>query len=146
MPYHKWVILTQKWYGRKWVKTAEGIKLPEAASEGMMSSRDEMDGLLLTMAPAHTTAVAAEGINKGNFAGRRKTDGPELAGRKAGTTATAALPRSLGNVFSTKEKMKAVAISQQCQAIGPVTIAEAADKRRFERPQRVDQTLLFISL
>lgn len=124
----------------------EGVKLPEAACEGMMSSRDEMDGLLLTMAPAHTTAVAAQGINKGDFAGRRKTDGPELAGRKAGTTATAALPRSLGNVFSAKEKMKAVAIGQQCQAIGPVTIAEAADKRRFERPQRVDQTLLFISL
>ena len=77
----------------------------------MMSSRDEMDGLLLTMAPAHTTAVAAQGINKGDFAGRRKTDGPELAGRKAGTTATAALPRSLGNVFSTKKKMIAVAIS-----------------------------------
>jgi hypothetical protein len=105
-----------------------------------------MDGVLLTMAPAHTTAVAAQGINKGYFAGRRKTDGPELAGRKARTTASAALPRSLGNVFSTKEKMKAVAISQQCQAIGSVTIAEAADKRRLESPQRVDQTLFFISL
>lgn len=133
-------------YGIKWVKNAVGVKLPEAAREGMMSSRDEMDGVLLTMAPAHTTAVAAQGINKGHFAGRRKTDGPELAGRKARTTASAALPRSLGNVFSTKEKMKAVAISQQCQAIGSVTIAEAADKRRFERPQRVDQTLFFISL
>ena len=111
----------------------------------MLSSRDETDGVLLTMASAYATAVAAQWINKSYFAGCRKTDGSELAGRKAGTTATAALPRSLGNVFSTKEKMEAVAISQQCQAIGPVTIAEAADKRRFERPQRVDQTLLFIS-
>lgn len=137
---------TQKWYGRKWVKTAEAVKLPEAASEGMMSSRNEMDGLLLTMAPAHTTAVAAQGIDKGDFAGRSKTDGPKLAGRNTGTAAAAVLRHGLGNVFSTKEKMKTVAISQQCQAIGPVTIAEAADKRRFERPQRVDQTLLFISL
>jgi hypothetical protein len=72
---------TQKWYGRKWVKTAKAVKLPEAASEGMMSSRNEMDGLLLTMAPAHTTAVAAQGIDKGDFAGRSKTDGPKLAGR-----------------------------------------------------------------
>jgi hypothetical protein len=46
-------------YGIKWVKNAVGVKLPEAASKGMMSSRDEMDGVLLTMAPAHTTAVAA---------------------------------------------------------------------------------------
>ena len=120
--------------------------LPEAASEGVLSSRDEMDGVLLTMAPAHTTTIAAQGIDEGYFARRRKTDGPELAGRKAGTTATAVLLRSLGNVLSTKEKMKAVAISQQCQTIGPVTIAKAADKRGLERPQRVDQTLLFISL
>ena len=102
---------TQKWYGKKWVKTAEVVTLPEAASQGMLSSRDEMDGVLLTMASAHTTAVAAQWINKSYFAGRRKTDGPELAGRKAGTTATAAVLCSLGNVFSTKEKMKAVAIS-----------------------------------
>lgn len=138
--------ITHKWYGKKWVKTAERITLPEAASEGVLSSRDEVDGLLLTMAPAHTTTVAAQRINKGDFARRRKTNGPELAGRKAGTTATAPVLRSLGNVFSTKEKMKAVAISQQCQAIRPVTIAEATDKRRLEGPQRVDQTLLFIRL
>ena len=68
----KWVKVTQKWYGKKWVKTAEGVTLPEAASEGMMSSGDEMDGLLLTMAPAHSTAVAAQGINKGDLAGRRE--------------------------------------------------------------------------
>ena len=125
---------TQKWYGRKWVKTIEGATLPEAASEGVLSSRDEVDGLLLTMAPAHTTTVAAQRINKGDFAGRRKTDGSELAGRKAGTTATAALSRSLGNVFSTKEKMKAVAISQQCQAIGPIAVAQASNEGCFEGP------------
>jgi hypothetical protein len=27
-------------YGIKWVNTVEGVKLPEAASKGMMSSRD----------------------------------------------------------------------------------------------------------
>ena len=102
---------TQKWYGKKWVKTAEVVTLPEAASEGMLSSRDEMDGVLLTMASAHATTVAAQRINKGDSAGRRKTEGPELAGRKAGTTATAAVLCSLGNVFSTKEKMKPVTIS-----------------------------------
>ena len=111
-----------------------------------MSSGDEMDGLLLTMAPAHSTAVAAQGINKGDLAGRRKTEGSKLAGRKTDSAADTVLCHGLGDVFSTKEKMKAVAISQQCQAIGSVTIAEAADKRRFERPQRVDQTLFFISL
>ena len=112
----------------------------------MLNSRDEVDGLLLAMAPADATTVAAQGINKGDSAGRGKTEGSKLAGRKAGTTAATTLRHGLGNVFSTKEKMKAVAISQQCQAIGPVTIAEATDKRRFERPQRMDQTFLFISL
>ncbi len=133
-------------YGIKWVNTAEGVKLPEAASKGMMSSRDQMDGVLLTMAPAHTTAVAAQGINKGYFAGRGKTDGPELAGRKAGTTATAALLRSLGNVLCPEKEAKPVAIAQQGQAVGSVTIAKAADKRRLESPKRVDQALFFISL
>ncbi|MGD8437554.1 MAG: hypothetical protein PVJ70_07900, partial [Syntrophobacterales bacterium] len=90
--------ITHKWYGKKWVKTAERITSPEAASEGVLSSRDEVDGLLLTMAPAHTTTVAAQRINKGDFARRRKTNGPELAGRKAGTTATAPVLRCLGNV------------------------------------------------
>jgi hypothetical protein len=98
-------------YGIKWVKTAEEVKLPEAAREGMMSSRDEMDGVLLTMAPAHTTAVAAQGINKGYFARRRKTDGPELAGRKAGTTATAASLRSLGNILCPEKEAKTVAVT-----------------------------------
>jgi hypothetical protein len=105
-----------------------------------------MDGVLLTMASAHTTAVAAQGINKGDFAGRRKTDGPELAGREAGTTPTAALLHSLGNVLCPEKEAKPVAIAQQGQAVSSVTIAKAADKRRLESPQRVDQTLLFISL
>ena len=138
--------ITQFVYGIKRVKTVEGFRLPETASKGMISSRDEVDGVLLTMAPAHTTAVAAQGINKGDSAGRRITDGSELAGRKTGTAAATVLRHGLGNVFSTKEKMKAVTISQQCQAIGPVTIAEAANKRRFERPQRMNQTLFLISL
>lgn len=98
-------------YGIKWVKNAVSVKLPEAASKGMISSRDQMDGVLLTMAPAHTTAVAAQGINKGHFAGRRKTDSPELAGRKAGTTATAVLPRSLGNVLCPEKEAKTVAVA-----------------------------------
>ena len=127
-------------------KTAEGIMLPEAAGEGVLSSRDEMDGVLLTMAPAHTTTIAAQGIDEGYFARRRKTDGPELAGRKAGTTAAAALLRNLGNVLCSEKEAKPVAIAQQGQAVGSVTIAKAADKRRFESPQRVDQTLFFISL
>ena len=87
------------------------MELPEAASQGMMSSGGQVDGLLLAMAPTNTTTVAAEGIDKGNFASRGKTDGTELAGRKAGAAAAAALLHILGNVFSTKEKMKAIAIS-----------------------------------
>jgi len=79
----------------------------------MLSSRDKVNCLLLAVAPAHTTAVAAKGVDKGNFAGRHKADGAELAGRKASSAATADILGSLGQVLSSKKKMKAVAISEQ---------------------------------
>jgi hypothetical protein len=111
----------------------------------MVSSRDQVDCLLLAMAPAHTTAVTAKGIDKGNFAGRHKADGTELAGRKASPAATANILGSLGHVLSSKKKMKAVAISEQGQAIGPITVAQASDEGCFESPEGVYEGFLFIT-
>ena len=92
---------------------------------------------MLAMAPTHTTAVAAKGIDEGNFASRHKTYGTELAGRKASSAATADLLGGLGHVLSSKKKMKAVAISEQSQAIGPITVAQAANEGCFESPEGV---------
>ena len=92
---------------------------------------------MFAMTPAHTTAVAAKGINEGNFASCHKTYGTELTRRKASSATTADLLGGLGQVLSSKKKMKAVAIGQQSQAIGPIAVAQATDKGCFESPEGV---------
>lgn len=119
------------------------MRLPEAASKGVLSSRDQVDGLLVAVAPAHTTTIAAKRINEGSLASRRKTDGTELTVRKASTTTATALPCSLGNIFCSEKKMKPIAIVQQGQAVGSIAITQTTDKRRFESPERVYQALFF---
>jgi hypothetical protein len=104
-----------------------------------------MNCLLLAMAPANTTAVAAKGIDEGYFASRHKADGSKLAGRKASSAATAAILQGLGHILSSKKKVKAVAISEQSQAIGPITVAEAPNKGGFKGPEGMYQGLLFIT-
>ena len=92
---------------------------------------------MLAMAPAHTTAVAAKGVDEGNFASRHKTYGTELTRRKASSAATADLLGGLGHILSSKKKMKAVAITKQSKAIGPIAVAQATDKGCFESPEGV---------
>ena len=96
------------------------------------------------MASAHTTAVAAKGIDKGDLASRHITDGTKLARRKASPTATAALLGGLGQVLSSEKEMKTVANSKQSQAIGSVAVAQPTDKGCLERPEGVYEGLLFI--
>ena len=96
-----------------------------------------MNCLLLAVAPAHTTAVTAKGVDEGNFAGGHKADGTELAGGNASLAASANILVGLGHVLSSKKEMKAVAISKQGQAIGPIAVAQAANEGCFESPEGV---------
>lgn len=59
---------------------ANASRLPELTSQGVLGSRDQVNGFLFAMASAHTAAVAAQGVDEGNFASRCKTDGAELTG------------------------------------------------------------------
>jgi hypothetical protein len=90
--------------------TVDESNLPEPASNGVLISRDQVDGVLVAMAAANSTAVTSKRIYESSLASRRKTNGTELAGREAGSTTATVLPRSLGNVLCPEKKAKPVAI------------------------------------
>jgi hypothetical protein len=59
--------------------TVNEPNLPEPASKGVLISRDQMDGVLVAMAAADSTAVTTKWIYESSLASRRKTDGTKLA-------------------------------------------------------------------